>query len=77
MSSIAVRFSRAIAAGRKEPMPALNRERVLVSLLHKRAAAQNVGAEDMEVLLRSQIRWSLPTFQRVAEPIEERAKLSA
>ena len=29
-------------------------------LLRKRATAHNVGAEDLEALLRDQIRWALP-----------------
>jgi hypothetical protein len=32
----------------------------LLTLLRKRAAAHNVGAEDLEAMLRDQIRWSLP-----------------
>jgi hypothetical protein len=57
-----MRFSKAIAAGRSMPAPPATRERLLVSLLRKRAAAQNIGAEDLELLLRAQIRWALPTY---------------
>ena len=36
-------------------------------LLRKRAAAHNVGAEELEALLRDQILWSLP-MQYDGEP---------
>jgi hypothetical protein len=62
VTSLSMRFSKAVAAGRKMPAPPATRERLLVSLLRKRAAAQNVGAEELELLLRAQIRWALPTF---------------
>ena len=62
MTSYLLALTKAVASGRKVPPPADTRERLLVALLHKRATARNAGAEDMEFLLRSQIRWSLPTF---------------
>lgn len=42
-------------------MPAPTREALLYTLLKKRAAASNAGAEELEALLRTQIRWALPT----------------
>lgn len=43
------------------------REALLVSLLHKRATAQAIGAEELEALLRAQILWSLPVFSWAQE----------
>lgn len=60
MSLIGIRFARALQSGRKETAACLTRERVLVSLLNKRAVAAQMGADDMEAMLRAQIRWSLP-----------------
>jgi hypothetical protein len=60
MSLIGLRFAKALENGRRGPAPCLTRERVLVSLLAKRAMAAQLGADDMEAMLRSQIRWSLP-----------------
>ncbi len=68
VTSLSMRFSKAVAAGRHAPPPPATRERLLVTLLRKRAAAQNVGAEELERLLRAQILWSLPTFTCVTEP---------
>jgi hypothetical protein len=62
VTSLSMRFSKAVAAGRSMPVLPATRERLLVSLLRKRAAAQNVGAEELELLLRAQIRWALPTY---------------
>ncbi len=42
-------------------MPPATREILLYTLLKKRAAASNAGADDLEALLRTQIRWALPT----------------
>jgi hypothetical protein len=66
MSLIGLRFARALENGRQGHPPCLTRERVLVSLLTKRAMAARMGADDMEAMLRSQIRWSLPMLD--AEP---------
>lgn len=60
MASITLRFAKAIEAGRRLPRPAATRASLLVALLNKRATAHNVGADDLEALLRDQIRWSLP-----------------
>lgn len=60
MSLIGIRFARALQSGRKDATASLTRERVLVSLLNKRAVAAQMGADDMEAMLRAQIRWSLP-----------------
>lgn len=60
MTMLSLKLSRALARGRHaRPAPA-SRESLLVTLLRKRAAAHNSGAEDLEALLRDQIRWSLP-----------------
>jgi hypothetical protein len=45
---------------RRTPPPSATREHLLVSLLHKRAIAHNMGAEDLEYMLRQQILWSCP-----------------
>ncbi|MEY4500786.1 MAG: hypothetical protein RIS52_676 [Pseudomonadota bacterium] len=65
MTSLSVSFSRAVAKGRNTVPAPDTREGLLVTLLRKRAAAQNAGAEDLESLLRSQILWALPTFESV------------
>ncbi|MBO9714073.1 hypothetical protein [Sphingomonas sp.] len=49
-----------MARGRAEPPPPASRADLLVTLLRKRAAAHNAGADDLELLLRNQIRWALP-----------------
>jgi hypothetical protein len=41
----------------------------LLTLLRKRAAAHNVGADELEKLLRDQIRWALPIER---EPVHEK-----
>lgn len=60
MTALSVKLSRALSAGRRVPAPPPSRERLLATLLRKRAAAHNVGAEALEALLRDQIRWALP-----------------
>ncbi|MDF7777543.1 hypothetical protein P1X14_19970 [Sphingomonas sp. AOB5] len=55
-----------MARGRNTPRPPHTRADLLVTLLRKRAAAHNAGAEDLEALLRDQIRWALPI---VREPV--------
>jgi hypothetical protein len=62
MSLLSVRFSRALAKGRAVSSLPDTREALLYKLLCKRAAAYNVGAEDIEGMLRQQILWSLPMF---------------
>jgi hypothetical protein len=42
-------------------MPVATREHLLYTLLKKRAAASNAGADELEALLRTQILWALPT----------------
>ena len=59
MSLLSIRLSRALARGREPAEPATRAE-LLRILLRKRAAAHNAGAEDLEAMLRDQIRWSLP-----------------
>jgi hypothetical protein len=53
-------LSRALSKGRAEPLPPPDRASLLVTLLRKRAAAHNVGADELESMLRDQIRWALP-----------------
>ncbi|MES2059115.1 MAG: hypothetical protein V4564_24450 [Pseudomonadota bacterium] len=53
-------MSRALAQGRAARPEPPSRAALLASLLRKRAAAHNVGAQELEALLRDQIRWSLP-----------------
>ena len=60
MTMLSVKFSRTLQRGRAEPAPPPTRAGLLLTLLRKRAAAHNVGAEDLEAMLRDQIRWSLP-----------------
>jgi hypothetical protein len=64
---LSLRLSRALAQGRAVRSEPPSRAALLASLLRKRAAAHNVGAQDLEALLRDQIRWSLPME---AGPIE-------
>lgn len=59
MTMLSVRLSRALAKGRIA-RPVATRANLLEALLKKRAAAHNSGADDLEALLRDQIRWSLP-----------------
>jgi hypothetical protein len=59
MTMLSVRLSRAMAKGRRGSDPD-TRARLLAALLRKRAAAHTHGADELEALLRDQIRWSLP-----------------
>lgn len=56
---LSARLSRALRQGRAARAPD-TRANLLLSLLRKRAAAQNMGDEQLEALLRDQIRWALP-----------------
>lgn len=60
MSLLSVRLSRALEKGRAAPVEPPSRADLLRSLLRKRAAAHNIGADELEAMLRDQIRWSLP-----------------
>jgi hypothetical protein len=62
MSLLSIRFSKALAGGRRMPRQPDTREQLLVILLRKRAAAWNVGAVELEALLRQQILWALPVY---------------
>ncbi len=64
MTLLSLALSKAVARGRRDPQPVATRERLLVTLLRKRATARNVGDTELEAMLRSQILWSLPTFER-------------
>ena len=67
MTALSVKLSRALSRGRNMPAPPPSRASVLAVLLRKRATAHNVGADELEALLRDQIRWALP-MQSMAEP---------
>lgn len=58
MGSLSFRLSKALEAGRAERQ--LTRERILLDLLNKRAAARQAGLAELEAQLREQIRWALP-----------------
>lgn len=55
-------LTRAVARGRADAGPA-SRAGILAALLRQRAAASVHGADDLERILREQIRWSLPIEQ--------------
>lgn len=63
MTMLSLRLSKALAKGRAAPAQPQSRSELLVTLLRKRAAAHNAGAEDLETMLRDQIRWALPIHQ--------------
>ncbi|HEY0314464.1 MAG TPA: hypothetical protein VGC56_18470 [Allosphingosinicella sp.] len=69
-SSLSFRLAKALDTGRAERR--LTRERILLDLLNKRAAARQAGLTDLEEQLREQIRWALPVHgeaeARDAEP---------
>lgn len=69
MTALSVKFSQALARGRREPRAPDSREALLLALLRKRATAHAVGAEELEALLRDQIRWALP-IERAPHPHE-------
>jgi hypothetical protein len=66
MTMLSLKLSKAVARGRSAPPRPQSREELLVTLLRKRAAAHNVGAEELEMLLRDQIRWALPIHDGAA-----------
>lgn len=66
MTRLSIQLSRAVSRGRAAPAPPATRADLLVTLLRKRAAAHNAGAEDLESLLRDQIRWALPIVREPA-----------
>ncbi len=59
MSRLSLILARAVDRGRADRLPP-TRAGLLAALLRKRATADNQGADDLEVMLREQIRWSLP-----------------
>nr|WP_295665784.1 hypothetical protein [Sphingomonas sp.] len=67
MTMLSLRLSRALSQGRTAHAQPQSRASLLAMLLRKRAAAHNVGAEELEALLRDQILWSLP-MQYDGEP---------
>ena len=68
MSILGAKFSKALASGRRG---AIAPEAALYTLLKKRAVASNVGADDIERLLRAQILWAMPVMRGPA-PGEQR-----
>lgn len=60
MSRLSLQLSRAIERGRTPAARPTSRAALLRALLAKRAAAHAAGAEDLEAMLRDQIRWALP-----------------
>ena len=60
MTALSLKFSQALARGRREPRPGDSRASLLHALLRKRATAHAMGADELEALLRDQIRWALP-----------------
>lgn len=60
MTLLSLRLTRALERGRAVPTLPPSRATLLHTLLRKRAAAHNAGAEELETMLRDQIRWSLP-----------------
>ena len=73
MTSLSVHFAKALQSGRRMPKPVDTRAALLVSLLNKRAVARNMGAEELEQLLRQQILWSLPTIDAPEDMSERNA----
>ena len=63
ITALSLRLSRALTGGRRLAASPPSRASVLAMLLRKRATAHNVGAEDLEALLRDQIRWALPMVE--------------
>ena len=59
MSRLSLSLTRALEKGRVSRL-APTRESLLLTLLRKRATAHGQGADDLEAMLRDQIRWSLP-----------------
>jgi hypothetical protein len=58
MTSLSWKLAKALETGRAERR--LTRERILLDLLNKRAAARREGLRELEAQLREQIRWALP-----------------
>ncbi len=62
MSRSSLSLTRALERGRIGGRPA-SRAGILVALLRKRATASVHGADEMEAMLREQIRWALPMMR--------------
>ena len=67
MSRLSLILGRAVDRGRVDTSPR-TRAGLLAALLRKRATADNQGAGNLEMMLREQIRWSLPMERGVEEP---------
>ena len=70
MSDLSFRLARAVSGGRRDRGRPASREAVLARLLAKRAAAQRAGLDDLETIMRRQIRWSLPMQAGESDPAE-------
>ena len=70
MTALSVKFSQALARGRRGPRVPDSRASLLAALLRKRATAHRVGADDLEALLRDQIRWALPMHDPATRTLE-------
>jgi hypothetical protein len=70
MTMLSVQLTRAMQSGRRLAAPEASRASLLWMLLRKRATAYNVGADDLETMLRDQIRWALP-MMRMDDPGSE------
>lgn len=68
MTVLSVKLSQAVSRGRRGERTPETRELLLAALLRKRATAHVVGAEELEALLRDQIRWALPIRKHGLEP---------
>lgn len=73
MTALSLKFSQALDRGRRGVRAPDSREALLATLLRKRATAHVVGAEELEALLRDQIRWGLPmrSGALAALPVED------
>ena len=63
VTMLSVQLTRTVERGRRLPMPEASRASLLWMLLRKRATAYNVGADDLEGMLRDQILWALPMMR--------------
>ena len=67
MTRLSVKFSQALSRGRRANCSPDSRESLLAALLRKRAA------DELETLLRDQIRWALP-IRNGAPPVLQAAE---
>lgn len=70
MTDLSFRLARAVSSGRRDRGRPGDRETVLARLLTKRAAAHRAGLDDLETIMRDQIKWSLPLRNGEGEPAD-------